>query len=218
MALEDAPPAEAPPPAEGVAAKASPVEAIIKKEAEDVTANDQSRMLNYLRYKTSPTGNKKGTEREEAQEALSLYYSLSVQEKNKFVADFTSSGLSKKSGNWKWMTTFKKSMSQTLEETNEFHENWCTGPQILEKAGLRWADIPDPAERAAIIMDLVEQSAKEFGHDIQIRENTTHPILTKYWYLEDRGRRIASIKRKAEELVSTANDAKTLQTAFAAGD
>ena len=85
MPLEDAPPAEAPPPAEGaappVAAKASPVEAIIKTEAEDVTANDQSRMLNYLRYKTSPTGNKKGTEREEAQEALSLYYSLSSQEK-----------------------------------------------------------------------------------------------------------------------------------------
>jgi len=115
------------------------------------------------------------------------------------------------------MTTFKKSMSQTLEETNEFHENWCTRPQILEKAGLRWADISDPAERAAIIMDLVEQSAKEFGHDIQIRENTSRPILTNYWYLEDRGRRITSIKRKAEELVSTANDAKTLQTAFAGG-
>ena len=161
-----------------------------------------TRMINFLRYRSDPELNKKGVDLKEASDALNVYKSLDANEKRRFVEEFSQSGLNKKSGNWKWITGYKKTLNKELSDTTTVVEQWLTAPQIFKLVGLDYADF-EP-EKAAELLEVMlkdrcfllcfqlktalrfralpKENEEAFGYTPDRKVHPTHPILSKFFF------------------------------------
>ena len=170
-----------------------------------LTSAEQTKMLNFMKYRADPEKNKSGEGCEAAREGLELYMSLTKEDKKEFVAEFLSRG--KK--DLKWMMSFKRSMTGGDREEVGSNEKYLTLTAILELNGLRVADpfnLSDAAKETAL--QLVADNEAEHKHKMPPQIHPKLEALNKYYYVQDTGLAKKRFRGREEVMAKWTDNAK----------
>ena len=145
-----------------------------------MSKSEATKMLNYLKYRSSAQF--KGVEQDKiaALSALNVYQSLDNKMKSAFLQQF-----SKNKKDLSWTKSFRAEHVKEDVQTDTVSRGYRNIAEILKLNGLNYASFP-PAEAHQVAMALVKQSAELFGHEPSCIEHDM-PLLKQYFYVKDLG-------------------------------
>lgn len=165
------------------------------------TRNDQTKMLNFMKYRARVSNDS------EAVDALSVYTSLDNNEKRDFMQEFYKRGKS-----LKWALDYKKSIEISVKDVRMQTENFLTLSQILQVNGFSPANsLKLSDEEKGVAMQLIDDNKLLHGHDVQPILHEKMDCLSKFWYVKDDGRQLKRARHESESMTKSHSNAKAIQ-------